>query len=219
MNIFNWFGIEGIFFWIIYVAYLLSIIFTITIIILENRNPVKTISWLLVLIVLPFLGVIFYLYFGRNFRKQKFFNRKEISDIESSRMLNPEQIDDLSNIEFLQNDDIKSKINIIKLLVNNNKSLLTEHNDIEVLQNGIQTFDSIISELENAKHHINLEYYIIEEDNIGNKIKDILIRKAKQGVLIRLIYDDVGSWSLSSDYVDELLNAGVEVYGFMPVRS
>jgi len=173
----------------------------------------------LVLIVLPFLGVIFYLYFGRNFRKQKFFNRKEISDIESSRMLNPEQIDDLSNIEFLQNDDIKSKINIIKLLVNNNKSLLTEHNDIEVLQNGIQTFDSIISELENAKHHINLEYYIIEEDNIGNKIKDILIRKAKQGVLIRLIYDDVGSWSLSSDYVDELLNAGVEVYGFMPVRS
>lgn len=219
MNIFNLFGIEGISFWIIYSAYLLSVIFTITIIILENRNPVKTISWLMVMILLPFLGVAFYLYFGRNFRKQKFFNRKEISDIESSRMLNPEKINDLSNNELLQAPDIFSKINIIKLLFNNNKSLLTENNEIEVLQNGHQTFSSIIAELEKAKHHINLEYYIIEEDNIGNWIKEILIKKAKEGVKIRLIYDDVGSWSLSKFYVESLLNAGIEVYSFMPVRS
>ncbi|MCD6346788.1 MAG: cardiolipin synthase, partial [Bacteroidales bacterium] len=87
-----------------------------------------------------------------------------------------------------------------------------------VLNNGRQTFGSMIYELENAKEHIHLEFFIIEDDTIGNRFKDILIRKARSGIRVKVLYDDVGSWSLPRRFIRELKSAGVEVHSFMPVR-
>ena len=107
----------------------------------------------------------------------------------------------------------------MKLLIKNSRSRLTENNKVEVLNNGKETFDSIIEALNNAQDHIHLEYYIIEDDEIGNRIKDILIKKAKEGIKIRLIYDDVGSWGLGHDFILDLIEAGIDLYSFMPVRT
>jgi cardiolipin synthase len=189
------------------------------VIILENRNPIKTLAWLLVLILLPFVGIILYFYFGRNYRKVKIFSRKELQDVESSKQLLQSIEFDVGRMMQLDDEKIKSKSHLVKLLINNSKSLLTEKNKLKVLSYGKETFAAIISDITQARHHIHLEFYIIEDDLIGNTIKNHLIQKAREGIEVRIIYDDVGSWSLTKRFISQLNYAGAEVYSFMPVKT
>jgi cardiolipin synthase len=106
----------------------------------------------------------------------------------------------------------------MKMLYNSEKVLLTERNRVKILVNGKITFEHIISELEKAQKHIHLEYYIIDDDRIGNEIRRILIRKAVEGLEVRVIYDDIGCWSLSDEFIFSLKYAGVQMFPFMPVR-
>lgn len=200
------------------VVYFITAVFISLSVILDNRNPAKTISWVIILFVLPFLGLILYFFFGQNYRKEKIYSRKGLEDFERIRSLSEDQMIELSTNEFMVNEKIKSKLHIIKLLLNNSKALLTERNRVTVLNNGRNTFRSIFSELRKAKDHIHLEYYIIDDDKLGNELKDILIEKAREGVSVKLIYDDVGCWRLSKKYLRELKEAGVEHFPFMPVR-
>ena len=103
------------------------------------------------------------------------------------------------------------------LLLNNNKSLLTTNNRLEVLNDGSETFASLIDALRKAESFIHLEYYIFENDELGGKIADILKEKARSGVEVRFIYDDVGSWNLKRSFIRSLRDAGVQVHCFMPV--
>ena len=171
-----------------------------------------------IFILLPVVGFILYFYLGRNFRKEKIFSRKGIEDFKHIEEISKKQIIDLPKSELLSSAKIREKMNIMILLLNNSKALLTQYNKVNIFNTGNKTFDSIIYDLEQAKEHIHLEYYIIEDDRIGNIIKDILIRKARQGVEIRFIYDDVGSWSIGKKFIRDLKQAGVEIFAFMPVR-
>ncbi|MGE0076541.1 MAG: cardiolipin synthase [Bacteroidales bacterium] len=204
--------------WILLVVYLVTIFSTAAMVIHEKRDPAKTSTWVLLLILLPIIGLVLYIFFGQNRRKEKIFNRKGFQDLE--------QIEYLSHLQVAQfrrkgqniNNKISKHLSIITLLLNNSKALLTEFNDIDVFQNGQQAFDSIIDAIYSATNSIHIEFYIINNDKIGNRIKNILITKAKEGVKVRLIYDDVGSWSLSKKYIRELREAGVEAYPFMEVK-
>ncbi|MCF8371021.1 MAG: cardiolipin synthase [Bacteroidales bacterium] len=218
-DIFNWFQIEGMWAIIIRAIIFIFIAFPLVVILFENRNPIKSIAWIMVLILLPIVGIILYLYFGRNYRKEKIFTRKEFADAESSRQLYDPFGIDIEEVEKNSSEKIKSKLKLMKLLLNNSRARLTIGNLVKVLNNGKETFDSIFIELDRAKHHIHLEYYIIEDDEIGNRVKNKLIEIAKRGVKIRLIFDDVGSWSLSDDYLNDLRDVGVEIYSFMRVRT
>ncbi len=205
-------------FFILNVIYLTTAIIVAISVILDNRNPTKTIAWVVVLFVLPILGLIFYFLIGKNYRKEKIFSRKELKDFERIRNLSDNQIIELKDADFIGNEKIRTKIPIINLLLRNSKALLTTKNRVQILNNGKQTFRSIISELNKAKHHIHLEYYIIDDDKIGNEIREILIGKSKDGIKVRIIFDDVGSWKLGKKYINSLKDAGVELYPFMPVR-
>jgi cardiolipin synthase len=104
------------------------------------------------------------------------------------------------------------------LLLNNSKAIITEYNSVEMYHTGEQTFEAIKKALLSAKDHIHMEFYIIEDDKIGNEIKDILIRKAREGVNVRVIYDDVGSWGLPKKYIREIRRANGKIEPFMKVR-
>lgn len=203
---------------ILEIFYLITVVFTIVLVIQQRGNPLKTISWLLVVLLLPILGIIIYFFFGQNYRKQKIFSRKGLRDLERISELNVHKIKHIDTNESLIDTKIRTKRHIMKLLLNNSKSILTDRNKIDIYNSGEKAFNEIISELENASHHIHLEYYIIEEDKLGNNIKDILIRKAKEGVEVRVIYDYLGSWDLSDHYIDSIIAAGAEVYSFLPVH-
>ncbi len=208
----------------IYIPNLLSIIFTVTIIatifivILEKGHPSKTIAWILILILFPLVGILLYLYFGKNYRKDKIFSRKGVEDIPRILALSKNQITELDNHHLIKKEYIKGKKGIIRLLLNNSKALLTENNRIEIFNNGKEKFEALLASLHNAKHHIHLQYYIIDDDHIGNLVKELLINKANEGVAVKVLYDEVGSWGLSKKFIRELRKGGVKISGFMPVR-
>lgn len=200
------------------IIYFLTIAFTVVLIIQQKGDPLKTISWLLVLFVLPVIGIVFYFFFGKNYRKEKIFSRKGISDLEQMRILVQDTFIGLPQSSLFKNKKLHQKMNIMRLLLNSSKSLVTEFNRVKVLNNGSNTFEAIFSAIEKAKDHIHLEYYIIDDDNIGNQLRELLIRKAKEGIKIRLIYDDVGCWSLPDEFIESMAEAGIEIFPFLPVR-
>jgi cardiolipin synthase A/B len=198
--------------------YFITVAFTVILVVQQKGDPLKTIAWILVIFVLPVIGIILYFFFGKNYRKEKIFSRKGLLDLEQMRHLSDDQFINLPTKDIFINEKIRSKINIMRLLLNSSKSLLTEKNKVTVLQNGRATFDSLIEAIENARHHVHLEYYIIDDDHIGNLIRKLLIKKAKEGVKIRFIYDDVGCWSLPKHFIDSMVDEGIEAYPFLPVH-
>lgn len=200
------------------ILYFLTVVFIAILIILENRNPEKTISWILVLVLLPFAGVVIYLFFGQEYRKTKMFSRKGLKDLERLRNLTMEQLDNLTASNFETSEKLNAKKRLMNLLLSNSNAILTNDNEVQILRNGEETFPEIFKTIEQAKHHIHLEYYIIEDDRIGNRLRELLIKKAEEGVKVRLIFDDVGSWKLRKKFIRSMSEAGIRIDCFMKVR-
>lgn len=199
------------------VGYVLFVGLAIGVLVHDKRDPVKALSWIIVLALLPVVGFVLYVVFGRNHRKAKIFNRKEILDLVQIEKLSRQQIYEINEPALLVKEEIRDHRDMITLLLNSNKALLTAHNRIQVLNSGEDTFDEIRGALLMAKSSIHMEYYIIEDDPLGQEIADILVAKAQQGVQVRVIYDDVGSWNLGRGYIRRLRRAGVQVHCFMQV--
>jgi len=202
--------------WQILIAIL--IVITIIVLIFQRRDPIKTIAWIAIILLIPIAGLILFFVFGRSYRRKKIFFRKELLDFRQIEKHISWQNKHLTHHIFQNDEALVSKAGVVKLLFSNSKALLTMHNKVEVLNNGSETFPALFDSISKAKHHIHLEYYIIEEGSIGNQLKDLLIKKANEGVQVRIIYDDVGSWGLSKSFIDELKAAGIAIRAFLPVR-
>ena len=203
---------------VIFGIYIIGILYVVVVTILENRNPVKTISWILVLLLLPVIGFIFFMFLGQNFRKEKIIARKGLKNHDNLSKLALEQAHQLSEVELSQYSMFEERRQLITLLLNNSNAVVTSGNHVNILQNGKNTFDAIISAIETAKVYIHLEYYIFTDDKIGRQILNILKQKVKEGVEVRMIVDDVGSWELKSPFYNEMWNAGIQIYSFLTVR-
>ncbi len=197
---------------------LLLIIISIVILIFQRKDPIKTIAWISIILLIPVVGILLFYFFGRSYRRKRVFYRKELSDFRQVEKHLLWQNKHLIH-SLLQNDpDLISKVGVVKLLFNNSKALITMHNKIEILQNGDETFPALFKAIQEAKHHIHIQSYIIEEGKIVNQLKDLLIKKASEGVEVRILYDDVGSWGLSKEFIGELQKTGIEMKVFLPVR-
>ena len=175
---------------IINTIYIITVLFVLYLIIKERGEPIRTVAWIMVVVSLPVFGMILYFYFGQNWRKVKIFSRKGLDDLNIINELSNKQLNNLSS-ESIKNKNIAENIQLVKLLLNNSKALLSKRNKLKILKDGEQTYPEILDAIEKAQQHIHIEYYIFEEGDIANKIIDILIQKARQGVEVRLIYDDV----------------------------
>lgn len=204
--------------YVLIALYLLTVASVVFNVILENRNPVRTLAWIIVLVAVPLIGFIIYLYFGVNYRKVKMFSMKGLGDMKWLQYMSEDQKQLIKKSEFLQRRETVEVRKLMTLLLNNSKALLTRYNRVEVLNNGEQTFPSLFGALREARKFIHLEYYIIAEGRLADELKDILLERANAGVEVRIIYDDVGSWSLSKEYIRELRAAGVQIFPFLPVR-
>ncbi|WP_178988928.1 cardiolipin synthase [Winogradskyella schleiferi] len=184
-------------------------------ILLKKLNPTKAISYIIGLLALPFLGLIVYYLFGQEYRKTKLFSRKHVLNqsvverIQDQLELNTKEIEEIDDL-------LEEKSKLIPLLYNNEKSKLTINNDVKLIKNGDAKFKMLFKDLKEAKHHIHLEYFIINDDAIGTELLNLLIEKAKEGLEIRIVIDDVGS-SISSKMKRQLKDCGIEMYPFMPV--
>ncbi|MCP8968313.1 cardiolipin synthase [Ectobacillus ponti] len=183
------------------------------VIFLENRNPSKTLTWLIVLGIFPVLGFFAYLLFGQNFRRKRMFQKKALLDEQAFLRYKGSK----QHQEMLISKHRHQEL-LFRLAERLGALDISFHTETKVLTNGDETFSAIRAVLEKAKHHIHMEYYIVRDDRIGNEIKEILIRKRSEGVIVRFLYDAVGSFRLSKAYIRELREAGVEIVPFFPVR-
>ncbi|MDM5328296.1 cardiolipin synthase [Neobacillus sp. CF12] len=193
----------------------LSVIFIAFVIFLENRHPTQTLTWLVVLGSFPLVGFFFYLLFGRNYRKEKMYRKKYFLDKQA--FLNVEGENDPRSEEKLGLMG-EHQARLFTLAQKLGNSPISFDTSTKVLTNGEETFHHILEQLNKARHHIHMEYYIVRDDVIGQEIKKVLIQKAAHGVKIRFLYDAVGSWKLSNKYIKELRNAGIETVCFGPVK-
>ena len=186
-------------------------------VLLENKNPLKTQSYLLLMVLLPVIGLLIYLFFGVNFRKEKLFSRKVFRD----QKMVKQWIEEYENLLTQSTDNMRGflqeKAKIPFLIWRNNYSVLSENNNVTILKNGENKFPVLISKLQEATNHIHLEYYKFEEDQIGNSILDILKDKASDGIKVRMIIDALGSNHISDSTLKELKSAGVEIHEYNPV--
>ncbi|MDR2918109.1 MAG: cardiolipin synthase [Tannerella sp.] len=194
---------------ILLILYLISILGLTLVILLENRNPLKTIPWVIVLLFLPGIGIIFYFFFGQDNRRQRIISRKTYK-----RITKP-----LYSGYLMQDKCVVSSgyQPLVRLLNHNNQHPLLYGSNLTYYINGESKFQALIEEIEKATHHIHLQYYIFADDEIGWKIQKLLIKKAKENVKIRILYDDVGSWDVKSNFFNEMKAAGIEVYSFLKV--
>jgi len=183
----------------------------------DTGSNTKALAYVLAIIFLPFAGMIFYFVFGINYRKRKLYSRKLLADdVQSRRLETSIQRKSLNLIEE-GNEVVQTHRGIARLLLKENTSPLTGGNKVELLVNGELKFPRVLEALRAARHHIHMEYYIYEDDSIGNEIEQILEQKAREGVEVRLIYDDFGSRSIRKRLVPRLRSAGVQAYPFYEI--
>jgi cardiolipin synthase A/B len=187
-------------------------------IIYDTRSSSKTLAYLLLAIFVPVAGIAFYFIFGMNYRKRSIYSKKLAKDEGMLRKLDKRAVSISAKSLRESGDEVSGAISLVSLLMNDSLSPLTTGNAVKLLINGEQKFPEMFDALLQARHHIHMEYYIYEDDEVGNRVKDILIQKVKEGVEVRLIYDDFGSSSIRNRLVKELREGGVEAYPFNRVR-
>lgn len=195
---------------------IINVFLAIALIFLERRDPTSTWAWLLVLFFIPIFGFIIYLLLGRQLREKHLFRWEGRSRIGIEKLINYQlnAIEDQS-FEFLKSDT-KKYYDMIYLHLRNNHSVLTQDNDVQVFTDGKKKFQALLDDLEQAKDHIHIQYYIFRLDGIGQQIVDVLVRKARSGVKVRMLFDDIGSRGLHIKNLHKLTESGGEVAAFFP---
>lgn len=191
------------------VIYAATIISCIVVVLSENRNPIRSLAWVLALIFLPVVGLIFYMFFGRSLRnlhmisrhnKRRLLERNKRVNVDLNKVCLPEE-----------------SRQIIKLAYALARTPYTQNNQITVFTRGADKFDALKHDILAASKYIYLQYYIFLDDELGREIASLLIKKAAQGVDVKVIYDHVGSFSAKNRFFKQMRDNGVDVHPFFRV--
>jgi cardiolipin synthase len=183
----------------IYVLVIAALVF------FEERNPDRTILWLMTLIFLPVVGIALYVFFGPDFKR-----------VRMRRLFKPTRsYPGAKSVDWGRVSE--RMIELSTLAYRNSSAPICERNEIKPLFNGEETFKAIKRALRDSSRYINMEYYIFEDDRLGREVADILAERSAAGVCVRLTVDGVGSWKLGRGLIKKLQDAGVSVRTFMPV--
>ena len=197
--------------------YILVLIFVCLRIILDTRSTTKSLAYLLFAIFVPFAGIIFYFLFGINYRTRIMYSKKLIENDVLSAKLNKQIYQYSKRTLDESSPTVQSNRELASMLLKETLSPLTANNSVKILVNGENKFPEVIRALKEAKNHIHMEYYIYEDDEIGRKIEQVLIEKAKEGIDIRFIYDDFGSRSIRRTLAHRLNENGVKAFPFLRI--
>ncbi|WBW99268.1 cardiolipin synthase [Oceanirhabdus sp. W0125-5] len=201
--------------WIVTFLPYINLIFALILIFFERRNVSTTLAWLMIFYFVPGFGFILYLTFGQNLSREKIFRLKKHEDkVLKEYLLENEKL--IKHNKSFNSDDMKYYEDLMRLNFNNGNSPLTEDNTVEIFADGKSKFDDLLMEIKNAKKFIHIGYYIIKNDDLGKKIINALVEKAKEGVEVRLLYDQLGSRNLRKRHLKPLIDAGGKYAVFFP---
>ncbi|MGI6223883.1 MAG: cardiolipin synthase [Prevotella sp.] len=196
--------------WLLLVLYISVIIVMMVTVLMDNRQPTKTMAWLLVLTFLPIVGIVLYIFFGQNVRKKRYVSKRSLDQLSKRQAW-----------VYAEQKNLKVKDehrDLVHLFYNQNGALPFKDNEVEIYTSGYEFFGSLLQQIGMAEHSIHLESFIFQDDELGYLIADALIDKARQGVEVRIIYDDVGCWNVRNKFFERMRNEGIDVHAFFPVK-
>lgn len=196
-------------YWLLTIAYFITVVSIVGVVLSENRNPVKSLAWVAVLLMFPVGGLVLYIFFGRSIKNKRMIsrrNRRRLRD--NSRPKTPE-----SDFRHLPPEQRQ----LVELARSTVGSPYLGGNDIEVYNDGAEKFEALLRDIRKAQRYIHLQYYIFEDDELGRRIAEALIERASKGVTVRVIYDHIGSFGVTGKFFKYLRANGVEAYPFFRV--
>ena len=196
--------------WLWYGIYVLIVLIVMLKVLMDNRQPAKTMAWLLVLWALPLVGIVLYFFFGQNTRKERLISQRSLDQLTKRSML-----------EFVEQRNLRlpdAHRPLMQLFKNQSMALPFKDNLVDIYTSGYQFFPALLQAISRARHHIHIDIYIFDDDALGRLIADTLIDKSRQGVEIRIIYDDVACWKVKNAFFERMRNAGIDIHPFMPVK-
>ena len=199
--------------WIWLFIYGSFIIGTMITVLMDNRQPAKTLAWLLVLTFLPVVGLVLYIFFGQNYRKQKRIVRNERRELQNAD-IHGDTHHAAAVLELMPEEHRR----LAKQFSNQSMSIPYPDNKVELFTSGYEFFPALLQAFSQARSYICLSTYIIANDALGRLITDALADRVKAGVEVRLIYDDVGCWKVHNSFFRSMQKAGIQVEAFMPVH-
>ncbi len=193
------------------IIYLINIAMVVMVIFLERKDPTATLAWVLVLLIFPGFGFILYLMLSQNFSRKKLFIMKINTKKTFGDYIRVQQ--ELFNTGALIFNDknVERFKDLIKMNLFFHSFSYTQNNEVKIFTDGQEKFSELFDCLEKASNHIHMEYYIIRNDELGNKLMSILEKKAKEGIQVRLMYDSVGGREITKEKINELKSSGVKV--------
>ncbi|MEG0075677.1 MAG: cardiolipin synthase [Eubacterium sp.] len=199
--------------------FLINIILSFTIIFLERKTPQSTYAWLLFLWIIPILGFLFYLFFSQNLTKRKIYKYNTPENNQYRNLLVKQKKDLVDRQRLSKNQTIVTKYHYnIEYHLNVSHALYTDNNKIEIYTDGYDKFDALFEAIESAESTIHLEYYIIKYDNLGRRFLQLLTKKAKEGLEVRLLFDEMGGRYLPHSVLNTFKEAGGQYGIFFPSR-
>lgn len=202
--------------YVIGLLYLLIIIYTVIKILLDTQSTPKTLAYIMLVVFVPFLGVIFFYAFGGDYRHIDLTFKRYEESVLLTRQINKKNDDNTSKLLKVYSDDLRQYAKLVNFILNHSHENLN-YNDFTLLQNGEEKFPDVLKELEKAREFIHMEYYAWENDIRGNQIKDVLLKKVKEGVVVRVIYDAYAGKGIRKNIAKELEDAGVMIYPILRV--
>lgn len=197
---------------------ILNVALAFILIFLERKDPSATWAWLMVLLLVPYLGFVLYLVLGQNLSRQKIFDTKTVEDQLIGKVL-LEQLSYMENNEIIFNDEeMVNYQDMIRMQLITDNSIFTQDNQVEIFTDGIEKFEALLDAINKAEDHIHMLYYIIKNDSLSKKIIEALAKKASEGVEVRLLYDALGGRTLTKRFFRDLTKAGGKVASFFPSR-
>lgn len=198
----------------VFIGYLLNLLLGLFIVFKERKNIKSTWLWLMILLYLPFVGFILYMFFGLNYRKRKTFDEKMMLDEQEKRVVdNQKKFLAITKSDTLSTDQKE----LINLCLSTSDATVTSYNDVKFYFDGNDKFKDLFADIANAKKYIYIEYYIFKTDKLGRKLINLLCEKLKEGVEVGILVDAVGSRSIRKRHFKELKKLGGKVDSFFPL--
>ncbi len=195
---------------IVSIVTLSNIVLAGIVVFIERRDIGSTWAWLMVLFFIPLLGFLVYIFLGRQLKQKNFFNLTA-----EERIYLQSAVDE--QLRKADQDGLTAKYaDLLRMNLKSSNALVTTDNNVTILHDGRDKFAALFEDIRHAKKEINLQYYIIQPDGLGIQLRDALTRKAKEGVKVRILYDEIGSRRMSRRFFSELLSCGGEVEAFFP---
>ncbi|MGN0329986.1 MAG: cardiolipin synthase [Kineothrix sp.] len=204
-------GIDFVFGHLFFINLLLAVV----IVFFQRKNVQSVWTWLLLLYSIPILGFVFYLFLGTDMHKQKMFRIKEIEDHLNDAIRKQEyriQSEGFRGID----PEIAEYEDLVMYNLGVSEAVLTDDNDITIYTDGNEKFEALLEDMRKAEKYIHIQYYIIKNDVLFNRIRDVLIEKAAEGVEVRILYDGMGCRSVRKSCWKKLASMGIRTSEFFP---